>query len=164
MVLKGCETTVSTCTFKSSIILLESQSTYCSTQKVFESEWKKKIFKYRRNFTQAHMCTVLSILGFGLSIWMEMESTKIAFYCRIDHKSLRLILNIARKLSFNNSFEILKVYRLGTTRFRFESCMNVGTVLSQRNMGCLAYFKRLRPHIIIICKHTKILLLKPGEI
>lgn len=125
---------------------------------------KKKIFKYRRNFTQAHMCTVLSILGFGLSIWMEMESTKIAFYCRIDHKSLRLILNIARKLSFNNSFEILKVYRLGTTRFRFESCMNVGKVLSQRNMGCLAYFKRHRPHIIIICKHTKILLLKPGEI
>ena len=125
---------------------------------------KKKIFKYRRNFTQAHMCTVLSILGFGLSIWMEMESTKIAFYCPIDHKSLRLILNIARKLSFNNSFEILKVYRLGTTRFRFESCMNVGKVLSQRNMGCLAYFKRHRPHIIIICKHTKILLLKPGEI
>ena len=125
---------------------------------------KKKIFKYRRNFTQAHMCTVLSILGFGLSIWMEMESTKIAFYCRIDHKSLRLILNIARKLSFNNSFEILKVYRLGTTRFRFESCMNVGKVLSQRNMGCLAYFKRHRPHIMIICQHTKILLLKPGEI
>ena len=125
---------------------------------------KKKIFKYRRNFTQAHMCTVLSILGFGLSIWMEMESTKIAFYCPIDHKSLRLIMNIARKLSFNNSFEILKVYRLGTTRFRFESCMNVGKVLSQRNMGCLAYFKRHRPHIIIICKHTKILLLKPGEI
>ena len=125
---------------------------------------KKKIFKYRRNFTQAHMCTVLSILGFGLSIWMEMESTKIAFYCPIDHKSLRLILNIARKLSFNNSFEILKVYRLGTTRFRFESCMNVGKVLSQRNMGCLAYFKRHRPHIMIICKHTKILLLKPGEI
>ena len=110
------------------------------------------------------MCTVLSILGFGLSIWMEMESTKIAFYCRIDHKSLRLILNIARKLSFNNSFEILKVYRLGTTRFRFESCMNVGKVLSQRNMGCLAYFKRQRPHIMIICEHTKILLLKPGEI
>ena len=42
MVLKCCETTVSTCTFKSSIILLESQSTYCSTHKVFESEWKKK--------------------------------------------------------------------------------------------------------------------------
>ena len=125
---------------------------------------KKKIFKYRRNFTQAHMCTVLSILGFGLSIWMEMESTKIAFYCPIDHKSLRLIMNIARKLSFNNSFEILKVYRLGTTRFRFESCMNVGKVLSQRNMGCLAYFKRHRPHIMIICQHTKILLLKPGEI
>ena len=125
---------------------------------------EKKTFKYRRNFTQAHMCTVLSILGFGLSIWMEMESTKIAFYCPIDHKSLRLILNIARKLSFNNSFEILKVYRLGTTRFRFESCMNVGKVLSQRNMGCLAYFKRHRPHIMIICKHTKILLLKPGEI
>ena len=95
---------------------------------------------------------------------MEMESTKIAFYCPIDHKSLRLILNIARKLSFNNSFEILKVYRLGTTRFRFESCMNVGKVLSQRNMGCLAYFKRHRPHIMIICQHTKILLLKPGEI
>ena len=125
---------------------------------------EKKTFKYRRNFTQAHMCTVLSILGFGLSIWMEMESTKIAFYCPIDHKSLRLILNIARKLSFNNSFEILKVYRLGTTRFRFESCMNVGKVLSQRNMGCLAYFKRHRPHIMIICQHTKILLLKPGEI
>lgn len=137
-------------------ILLYSQSIWI---------WmKKKIFKYRRNFTQAHMCTVLSILGFGLSIWMEMESTKIAFYCPIDHKSLRLILNIARKLSFNNSFEILKVYRLGTTRFRFESCMNVGKVLSQRNMGCLAYFKRHRPHIMIICKHTKILLLKPGEI
>ena len=125
---------------------------------------EKKTFKYRRNFTQAHMCTVLSILGFGLSIWMEMESTKIAFYCPIDHKSLRLIMNIARKLSFNNSFEILKVYRLGTTRFRFESCMNVGKVLSQRNMGCLAYFKRHRPHIMIICQHTKILLLKPGEI
>ena len=125
---------------------------------------KKKIFKYRRNFTQAHMCTVLSNLGFGLSTWMEMESTKIAFYCPIDHKSLRLILNIARKLSFNNSFEILKVYRLGTTRFRFESWMNVGKVLSQRNMGCLAYFKRHRPHIMIICKHTKILLLRPGEI
>ena len=137
-------------------ILLYSQSIWI--------RMKKKIFKYRRNFTQAHMCTVLSILGFGLSIWMEMESTKIAFYCRIDHKSLRLILNIARKLSFNNSFEILKVYRLGTTRFRFESCMNVGKVLSQRNMGCLAYFKRHRPHIMIICKHTKILLLKPGEI
>ena len=137
-------------------ILLYSQSIWI---------WmKKKIFKYRRNFTQAHMCTVLSILGFGLSIWMEMESTKIAFYCPIDHKSLRLILNIARKLSFNNSFEILKVYRLGTTRFRFESCVNVGKVLSQRNMGCLAYFKRHRPHIMIICKHTKILLLKPGEI
>ena len=44
---------------------------------------------------------------------MEMESTKIAFYCPVDHKSLRLIMNIARKLSFNNSFEILKVYRLG---------------------------------------------------
>ena len=137
-------------------ILLYSQSIWI--------RMKKKIFKYRRNFTQAHMCTVLSILGFGLSIWMEMESTKIAFYCPIDHKSLRLILNIARKLSFNNSFEILKVYRLGTTRFRFESCMNVGKVLSQRNMGCLAYFKRHRPHIMIICKHTKILLLKPGEI
>ena len=137
-------------------ILLYSQSIWI---------WmKKKNFKYRRNFTQAHMCTVLSILGFGLSTWMEMESTKIAFYCPIDHKSLRLILNIARKLSFNNSFEILKVYRLGTTRFRFESCMNVGKVLSQRNMGCLAYFKRHRPHIMIICKHTKILLLKPGEI
>ena len=137
-------------------ILLYSQSIWI--------RMKKKIFKYRRNFTQAHMCTVLSILGFGLSIWMEMESTKIAFYCSIDHKSLRLILNIARKLSFNNSFEILKVYRLGTTRFRFESCMNVGKVLSQRNMGCLAYFKRHRPHIMIICQHTKILLLKPGEI
>ena len=137
-------------------ILLYSQSIWI--------RMKKKTFKYRRNFTQAHMCTVLSILGFGLSIWMEMESTKIAFYCPIDHKSLRLILNIARKLSFNNSFEILKVYRLGTTRFRFESCMNVGKVLSQRNMGCLAYFKRHRPHIMIICKHTKILLLKPGEI
>ena len=137
-------------------ILLYSQSIWI--------RMKKKIFKYRRNFTQAHMCTVLSILGFGLSIWMEMESTKIAFYCPIDHKSLRLIMNIARKLSFNNSFEILKVYRLGTTRFRFESCMNVGKVLSQRNMGCLAYFKRHRPHIMIICKHTKILLLKPGEI
>ena len=137
-------------------ILLYSQSIWI--------RMKKKIFKYRRNFTQAHMCTVLSILGFGLSIWMEMESTKIAVYCPIDHKSLRLILNIARKLSFNNSFEILKVYRLGTTRFRFESCMNVGKVLSQRNMGCLAYFKRHRPHIMIICKHTKILLLKPGEI
>ena len=137
-------------------ILLYSQSIWI--------RMKKKIFKYRRNFTQAHMCTVLSILGFGLSIWMEMESTKIAFYCPIDHKSLRLILNIARKLSFNNSFEILKVYRLGTTRFRFESCMNVGKVLSQRNMGCLAYFKRHRPHIMIICQHTKILLLKPGEI
>ena len=95
---------------------------------------------------------------------MEMESTKIAFYCPIDHKSLRLIMDIARKLSFNNSFEILKVYRLGTTRFQFESCMNVGKVLSQRNMGCLAYFKRHRPHIMIICKHTKILLLRPGEI
>ena len=137
-------------------ILLYSQSIWI--------RMKKKIFKYRRNFTQAHMCTVLSILGFGLSIWMEMESTKIAFYCPIDHKSLRLIMNIARKLSFNNSFEILKVYRLGTTRFRFESCMNVGKVLSQRNMGCLAYFKRHRPHIMIICQHTKILLLKPGEI
>ena len=137
-------------------ILLYSQSIWI--------RMKKKIFKYRRNFTQAHMCTVLSILGFGLSIWMEMESTKIAFYCPIDHKSLRLIMDIARKLSFNNSFEILKVYRLGTTRFRFESCMNVGKVLSQRNMGCLAYFKRHRPHIMIICKHTKILLLKPGEI
>ena len=137
-------------------ILLYSQSIWI--------RMKKKIFKYRRNFTQAHMCTVLSILGFGLSIWMEMASTKIAFYCPIDHKSLRLIMNIARKLSFNNSFEILKVYRLGTTRFRFESCMNVGKVLSQRNMGCLAYFKRHRPHIMIICKHTKILLLKPGEI
>ena len=137
-------------------ILLQSQSIWI--------RMKKKIFKYRRNFTQAHMCTVLSILGFGLSIWMEMESTKIAFYCPIDHKSLRLMMNIARKLSFNNSFEILKVYRLGTTRFRFESCMNVGKVLSQRNMGCLAYFKRHRPHIMIICKHTKILLLKPGEI
>ena len=137
-------------------ILLYSQSIWI--------RMKKKIFKYRRNFTLAHMCTVLSILGFGLSIWMEMESTKIAFYCPIDHKSLRLILNIARKLSFNNSFEILKVYRLGTTRFRFESCVNVGKVLSQRNMGCLAYFKRHRPHIMIICKHTKILLLKPGEI
>ena len=163
MVLKRCETTVSTCTFKSSIILLESQSTYCSTHKVFASEWKKT-FKYRRNFTQAHMCTVLSNLGFGLSTWMEMESTKIAFYCPIDHKSLRLIMNIARKLSFNNSFEILKVYRLGTTRFRFESCMNVGKVLSKRNMGCLAFFKRHSPHIIIICKNTKMLLLKPGEI
>lgn len=137
-------------------ILLYSQSIWI--------RMKKKIFKYRRNFTLAHMCTVLSILGFGLSIWMEMESTKIAFYCPIDHKSLRLILNIARKLSFNNSFEILKVYRLGTTRFRFESCVNVGKVLSQRNMGCLAYFKRHRPHIMIICKHTKILLLEPGEI
>ena len=137
-------------------ILLYSQSIWI--------RMKKKTFKYRWNFTQAHMCTVLSILGFGLSIWMEMESTKIAFYCPIDHKSLRLILNIARKLSFNNSFEILKVYRLGTTRFRFESCMNVGKVLSQRNMGCLAYFKRHRPHIMIICQHTKILLLKPGEI
>ena len=137
-------------------ILLYSQSIWI--------RMKKKTFKYTWNFTQAHMCTVLSILGFGLSIWMEMESTKIAFYCRIDHKSLRLILNIARKLSFNNCSEILKVYRLGTTRFRFESCMNVGKVLSQRNMGCLAYFKRHRPHIIIICKHTKILLLKPGEI
>ena len=137
-------------------ILLYSQSIWI--------RMKKKIFKYRRNFTLAHMCTVLSILGFGLSIWMEMESTKIAFYCPIDHKSLRLILNIAGKLSFNNSFEILKVYRLGTTRFRFESCVNVGKVLSQRNMGCLAYFKRHRPHIMIICKHTKILLLKPGEI
>lgn len=137
-------------------ILLYSQSIWI--------RMKKKTFKYRWNFTQAHMCTVLSILGFGLSIWMEMESTKIAFYCPIDHKSLRLIMNIARKLSFNNSFEILKVYRLGTTRFRFESCMNVGKVLSQRNMGCLAYFKRHRPHIMIICQHTKILLLKPGEI
>ena len=137
-------------------ILLYSQSIWI--------RMKKKTFKYRWNFTQAHMCTVLGILGFGLSIWMEMESTKIAFYCPIDHKSLRLILNIARKLSFNNSFEILKVYRLGTTRFRFESCMNVGKVLSQRNMGCLAHFKRHRPHIMIICKHTKILLLKPGEI
>ena len=137
-------------------ILLYSQSIWI--------RMKKKTFKYRWNFTQAHMCTVLSILGFGLSIWMEMESTKIAFYCPIDHKSLRLIMNIARKLSFNNSFEILKVYRLGTTRFRFESCINVGKVLSQRNMGCLAYFKRHRPHIMIICQHTKILLLKPGEI
>ena len=137
-------------------ILLYSQSIWI--------RMKKKTFKYRWNFTQAHMCTVLSILGFGLSIWMEMESTKIAFYCPIDHKSLRLIMNIARKLSFNNSFEILKVYRLGTTRFRFESCMNVGKVLSQRNMGCLAYFKRHRPHIMIICQHTKILLLKPGKI
>ena len=125
---------------------------------------EKKTFKYRRNFTQAHMCTVLSILVFGLSTWMEMERTKIAFYCPIDHKSLRLIMNTARKLSFNNSFEILKVYRLGTTRFRFESCMNVGKVLSKRNMGCLAFFKRHSLHIMIICKHTKILLLKPGEI
>ena len=81
---------------------------------------------------------------------MEMESTKIAFYCLIDHKSLRLIMNNARKLSFNNSFEILKVYRLGTGGFRFESCMNVGKVLSKRNLGCLAYFKRHSPHIMMI--------------
>ena len=73
-------------------------------------------------------------------------------------------MNIARKLSFNNIFEIRKVCRLGTTRFRFESCMNVGKVFSQRNMGCLAYFKRQSPHIMIICKNTKMLLLKPGEI
>ena len=61
-----------------------------------------------------------------------MESSKIAFYRPIDHKSLRL-----KKLSFNNSFEILKEYRLGASLFRFESCMNVGKVLSKRNMGCI---------------------------
>ena len=110
------------------------------------------------------MCTVLSIVGFGLSTWMEMESRKIAFYCPINHKSLRLLMNIARKLSFNKSFKILKVYRLSTSRFRFESYMNVGKVLSKRNMGCLTFFNSHSPHIMIICKNTKMLLLKPGEI
>ena len=40
-------------------------------------------------------------------------------------------MNIARKLSFNNSFEILKKYHLGTSLFQFESCMNVGKVFTK---------------------------------
>ena len=72
---------------------------------------------------------------------MEMESTNIAFYCPIDHKPLRLMMNNARKLSFNDSFKIiLEVYRLGTSGGKIRKLHECWQSIKQKKPGMSSLF------------------------